>query len=153
MLLQYRGRILGHNWDKSQEFSSLLFTVTSTNGFYPPPPPSKSGLKLVCNVRIVYTEISNLRTLKIMPRNLRKFMNAATAEVPVYIWKGQKRPLELHKTIRKGELSGNLKGQLPLLPSLWLCYMGRWVVTQNKHRVTMNTFLRTFHHDGKISLV
>ncbi len=40
------GQILGRNWDKS------LFTVTSTNGFTPPP-PSKSGLKMVCNVNIV----------------------------------------------------------------------------------------------------
>jgi hypothetical protein len=34
----------------------LLFTVASTNRFYfpHPPPPSKSGLKLVCNVNIVY---------------------------------------------------------------------------------------------------
>jgi hypothetical protein len=44
------GRILGRNW----EFSSLLFTVTSTNGFYSPSPLSKSGLKLVCNINIVY---------------------------------------------------------------------------------------------------
>jgi hypothetical protein len=38
----YWGRILGRDWDKSlEEFSFLLFTVTSTNGFYshPPPPP------------------------------------------------------------------------------------------------------------------
>jgi hypothetical protein len=34
------GRILGSNWDK--EFSSWLFTVTSTNRFNPPPPPNKS---------------------------------------------------------------------------------------------------------------
>ncbi len=40
--------------DVTEEFSSLLFTVTSTNGSPPPPPPSKSGLKLVCNVNIVY---------------------------------------------------------------------------------------------------
>ncbi len=42
----------------SEELSSLLFAVTSSNRFYPPPPPppslSKSGLKLVCNVKIVY---------------------------------------------------------------------------------------------------
>jgi hypothetical protein len=31
----------------------LAFTVTSTIGFYSPPPLSKSGLKLVCNVNIV----------------------------------------------------------------------------------------------------
>ncbi len=38
---------------KSEEFSSLLFTVISS-GFYSLPPLSKSGLKLVCNVNIVY---------------------------------------------------------------------------------------------------
>ncbi len=60
---------------KSCEFSSLLFTVTSTKGFYYPPPLlSKSGLKLVCNVKIVYTETSSLRTLKIRlcPKTSRK---------------------------------------------------------------------------------
>jgi hypothetical protein len=36
--LQYRGRILGRNWDKNlKTFSSKLYTVTSTNGFYSPP--------------------------------------------------------------------------------------------------------------------
>jgi hypothetical protein len=50
-----RGRTLGRNWDKSfQSFSSLLFTVTSTNGFYSLPFLSKSGLKLACNVNIAY---------------------------------------------------------------------------------------------------
>jgi hypothetical protein len=33
---------------------SLLFTVTSTNGYYCPFHLSKSGLKLVCNVSTVY---------------------------------------------------------------------------------------------------
>jgi hypothetical protein len=32
-----RGRILGRNWDNKKS-SSLLFTVTSTNRFYLPPP-------------------------------------------------------------------------------------------------------------------
>ncbi len=44
---------------KSQEFSSLLFTVTSTNGFYSPPLSSKSGLKLVCNVNIVHGNLKS----------------------------------------------------------------------------------------------
>jgi hypothetical protein len=45
-----RGRILERKSLKSfpLRFFSLLLTVTSTNGFYFPPPPfSKSGLKLV----------------------------------------------------------------------------------------------------------
>jgi hypothetical protein len=57
---------------KSQEFSSLLFTVTSTNRLCSPPPPSrsKSGFKLVCIVNIVYRNLKSMRTLKIMSRNL-----------------------------------------------------------------------------------
>jgi hypothetical protein len=50
-LLQYRGRIFGrYLLQKSKEFSSLLFIVIFTNGFY----LSKSGLKMVCNVNFVY---------------------------------------------------------------------------------------------------
>jgi hypothetical protein len=60
----YGGRILGRNWGKSlKEFSSLLFAVSSTYGFTPPPslPLSNSGLKLVCHVNLV-RGTSNLRT-------------------------------------------------------------------------------------------
>ncbi len=39
-----------------------------------PPPRSKSGLKLVCNVNI--TETSSLRTLKIMSRNLNEIVSS-----------------------------------------------------------------------------
>jgi hypothetical protein len=44
-----------------QSFPPSLFTVASTNGFYPPPPPppSKSVLKLVCYVNIVYGNIKS----------------------------------------------------------------------------------------------
>ncbi len=45
--------------DKSFKISSLLFTVISTNGFTPPPPFSKIGLKLVCNVNIVYGNLKS----------------------------------------------------------------------------------------------
>jgi hypothetical protein len=55
-----------HSWtylgQKSSEFSSLLFIVTSSNGFYPPPPIpplNKSGLKLVCNLNIVYGNLKS----------------------------------------------------------------------------------------------
>jgi hypothetical protein len=37
----------------------MLFTVTSTNGFYSPPPLSKSGLKLVHNVNIVQENLKS----------------------------------------------------------------------------------------------
>ncbi len=69
----YRGRILERNWDKrTKEFSSL-FKVTSANGFYPPP------AKFVWNwfvMYTLYTEISNLRTLKIMPGNFNRIVRS-----------------------------------------------------------------------------
>ena len=34
-------------WSKVYRVFSLLFTVTSTNGFYSPPSMSESGLKLI----------------------------------------------------------------------------------------------------------
>ncbi len=75
------GWILRRNWgQKSCEFSSLLFTVTSPNWFYSlrPPSLSKSGLKRLCYVNSV---LGNLKS-EIMPRNLpqRKcmFMNSVS---------------------------------------------------------------------------
>ncbi len=47
------------NTQKSSEFSSLLFTVTSNNWFYSLPSLSKSGLKLVCNVNIVHGNLKS----------------------------------------------------------------------------------------------
>jgi hypothetical protein len=41
--------------------------------FTPPPNPSKSGLKLVCNVNIVY---GNLTAEKNMPRNLNEIVHS-----------------------------------------------------------------------------
>jgi hypothetical protein len=42
-------------------------------GFYSPPPFSKSGLKLVCNVNVEYGNLMSQNSqLKIMPRNLNK---------------------------------------------------------------------------------
>ncbi len=72
-----RGRILGRNWDKVVRVSSLLFKVTSTNGFYSPSPPSlsKSGLKMVCNVNIVY---GNLKSEK--PQRNCTFMNSSSGD-------------------------------------------------------------------------
>ncbi len=51
-----RVRILGCNWDKSPCYNSQSPLLTN-----PPPPPSKSGLKLVCIVW--YSETSTLRRL------------------------------------------------------------------------------------------
>ncbi len=69
--IQTRGRILGRSLDKKVfiEFSSLIFTVTSTMGFYSLLPLSKSGLQLVCNGNIVY------KILNIKPRNLNEIVN------------------------------------------------------------------------------
>jgi hypothetical protein len=54
----YRGKILGHNWDnKSSEFSSLRFTIISTD--FTPPPLEQSGLTLVCNINIVYRDLKS----------------------------------------------------------------------------------------------
>jgi hypothetical protein len=60
------------------EFSSLLFTVTSTNRSYPPPPPlmSKSGLKLGLYCKHCIWKPQSLRTLKIMPRNLNEIVRS-----------------------------------------------------------------------------
>ncbi len=52
--LETRGRILGRNWGKSlQSFSPCYSHSPLITDFTPPPPLSKSGLKLVCNVNIV----------------------------------------------------------------------------------------------------
>ncbi len=79
-----RGRILERNWDKSLKsfplrFFSLLLTVTSTNGFYSPP-FSKSGLKLVCNVNIIYGNLKseNSQNYALKPQRNCMFMNSAS---------------------------------------------------------------------------
>jgi hypothetical protein len=51
-------------------------TVTSTNGFYPPPSP---WAKVVWNwfvMLTLYTETSSMRTLKIMARNLNEIVRS-----------------------------------------------------------------------------
>jgi hypothetical protein len=75
------GRILWRNW----EFSSLLFTVNSTNRFYPHPPWSKSGLKLVCNVNIGYGnhKSENSDNYAQKPQRNCTFLNSASGHVTV----------------------------------------------------------------------
>ncbi len=60
---------------KVLRFSSLLFSVTAANGFYPPPHSlSKSDLKLACNVNKVYQNLKSLIKLKIVPRNFSEIL-------------------------------------------------------------------------------
>ncbi len=76
-----RSRILGRKWDKILGVFPLLFTVISTKGFSsPPPPPSKSGLKLVCNVNIVYGNLKseNSQDYAQKPQRNWTLMNSAS---------------------------------------------------------------------------
>jgi hypothetical protein len=75
-----RGRTLGHIIGTKV----LLFAVTSTNGFYSPPPPlSKSGLKLVCNIDIVYGNLKseNSQDNAQKPQRNCMFKNSASEQV------------------------------------------------------------------------
>ncbi len=72
----FRGRILGRNWDKSlRSFPPCLFTVTSTDEFYPPTPQQKLSCSKLADITL-YTETSSLRTLKIMPRTLNEIVSS-----------------------------------------------------------------------------
>ncbi len=69
----------------SSEFSSLLFTVTSNNELSPPVfysllPLSKSGLKLVCKVNIVYRnhKSQNSQDYAQKPQRNCTFMNSVS---------------------------------------------------------------------------
>jgi hypothetical protein len=63
------GQILGRNWDKSLNFPLCYSQSPQITDVLPPSPLGKSGLKLVCDVNILYTGTSSLRTLKSMSRN------------------------------------------------------------------------------------
>jgi hypothetical protein len=65
---------------KSEEFSSLLFTVTTD--FTPLPPLSKSGLKVVCNVNIVYGFLKSENSQDYAQKHQRifTFMNSASVQ-------------------------------------------------------------------------
>ncbi len=75
-------RVIG---TKALRVSSLIFTVTSTNRFYPPF-PEQNWFETGCKVNIVY-ETSRLRTLKIMPRNVHEF-GFSTCECASFFVKG-----------------------------------------------------------------
>jgi hypothetical protein len=81
-LLFIRAEFLDVIGQKSLEFSFLLFTVTSTNVFYSPlpPPQNKSGLKLVCNVNIVYGNLKseNSQYYAQKPQQNWTFMSSAS---------------------------------------------------------------------------
>ncbi len=73
--VQRVGRTLGRNWNKSLKSCPPCHSQSPllTDFYYPPPFPhtlSKSGMKLVCNVNIVYG-ISSLRT-RICPETSSK---------------------------------------------------------------------------------
>ncbi len=73
------------------EFSSLLFTVTSTNGFYSSPSFCKSGSKLVYNVYFVMWTYGKLKSensqhyAQKAQRNFM-FMNSASGKGTVQDW-------------------------------------------------------------------
>jgi hypothetical protein len=52
--LDFEAEFLDVTETKDSRVSLLVFTVTSVNGFYFPSLLTKCGLKLVCNVKIVY---------------------------------------------------------------------------------------------------
>jgi hypothetical protein len=99
-----RGRILGRNWDKSLiSFPPCyLQSVTSTNGFYSPPPLSNSGLKRVCHVNIVYGNLKSENSQDYAQKSQRNctFMNSASRRLSFTI----SQQLE-----QKGEKGGGAK--------------------------------------------
>jgi hypothetical protein len=82
-----RGRILGRNWEKSLKSFSPCYSNSQSpqlTDFTPSPPPlSKSGLKLVCNVNIVYGNLNseNSQDYAQKPQRNCTFMNSASESV------------------------------------------------------------------------
>jgi hypothetical protein len=58
--IQHRGRILGHNWDKSLKSFPPCYSQSPLLTHFTSLPLGKSVLKLVCNVNIVYGNLSRL---------------------------------------------------------------------------------------------
>ncbi len=76
--------LLGHT---SQEFSSLLFTVTCTNGF-PPPLSKKSGLKRICKIIIVHGNLNSENSQDYAQKLQRNcpIMNSASGKSFIGVW-------------------------------------------------------------------
>ncbi len=86
----HRGRILGRNWDKSLKSFPPCYSQSPLVTDFIPPPPSKSGLKLVCYVNVVYGNLKSENSKDYTPRKQKPqrnctFMNPAS---------GQKTPFQ-----------------------------------------------------------
>jgi hypothetical protein len=79
----YKGRILGRNWDKSLKSFPHCYSLTDFTPPPPPPTPRKSGLKLVCNVNIVYGNLKSENSQDYVQKPQRNctFMNSASVHV------------------------------------------------------------------------
>ena len=71
------GRILGRNEDKSLKSIPTCYRSHKRILLPPPLPPSKSGLKLVCNVNIVYGNLKSENSQEYsMTRNLNEIVRS-----------------------------------------------------------------------------
>jgi hypothetical protein len=70
-----RGQILGRNWDKSpKSFPPCYSQSPLLTDFIPLPSLSKTGLKLVCNVNIVYRNLKSENSQEYVYRNLNEIV-------------------------------------------------------------------------------
>ena len=69
------------------KLSSLPFTVTSFNGFFPPP-LEQNGLKLGCNVKIVYGNLKSENSQDYAQKPLQNctLMNSASAALLLWMY-------------------------------------------------------------------
>jgi hypothetical protein len=79
----FGGRILGRNWNKSlKSFPPCYSQSPLLTVYYPTPPPTRAkvGLKLVCNVNIVYRNLKpdNSQDYAKKPHRNCTFMNSAS---------------------------------------------------------------------------
>ncbi len=74
----YRGRILRRNWDNSFKSFPPCYSQSPLLTDYPPP-PSKSGLKLVSNINIVHGNLKSENSQDYAQKSQRNstFMNSA----------------------------------------------------------------------------